>query len=61
MDSLLRHIGMPVSTLFIEIFPVIDPMLEEVMTNVKTSVQKMITSFEYNGPMGDARLYWVVF
>ena len=38
MDSLLRHIEMPVSTLFIEIFPVIEPMLEQVMMDVRAAV-----------------------
>ena len=38
MDSLLRHIGMPVSTLFIEIFPVIEPMSEQVMMDVRADV-----------------------
>ena len=60
MDALGKDVNMPVSTSSLEIVPVIDPMAEQVLMKVKTSVQKMITSFEHNNPKVNARSYSVV-
>ena len=50
MDVLRKDIGMSVPTSSLEIVP----MPKQVMTKVRTSVQKMITSFECKGPKADA-------
>ena len=54
MDVLRKDIGMSAPTFSLEIVLVINLLLEQVMTKVKTSVQKMITSFECKGPKADA-------
>ena len=60
MDTLRKDLRMSAPTSSLEIVPAIDPVLEQVMTKVKMSVQKVITSFEHKGPKVDARSYSVV-
>ena len=60
MDAWRKDVGMLVPTSSLEIVPIIDLVPEQVMTKVKTLVQKMITSFEHKGPKVDARSYLAV-
>ena len=57
MEALQKDVDMLVSTSSLEFVPVIDPMPKQAPTKVKTSVQKMITSFEHSDPNVDGRSY----